>query len=232
MDLTAAEQRVLGVLLEKQRTTPDQYPLTLNALRLGCNQATNRDPVVDYDEAVLRDALERLGRRRWTRYASAAGSRAPKYRQLLDETLEVTPDEQALLAVLLLRGPQTLAELRTRTERLHAFAGIDEIVATLERLAGRSLVREIGRRPGQKEDRWQHMLGGDEPIDQAALPPYQEATPAASAAATAGAEADGVGRAGTGTGRIAAVEAEVRGLRDEVDALAARLAALERRAED
>ena len=225
MDLTTSEQRVLGALLEKQRTTPDQYPLTLNALRLACNQATNRDPVVDYDEEVLRDALERLGRRRWTRYASSAGSRAPKYRHLLDETLSVTPDEQAVLAVLLLRGPQTVAELRARTERLHAFADADAVVASLERLATRSLVREIGRRPGQKEERWQHMLGGDEPIDQAALEPYRETTPASSAAATAA--ADDVGRAGTGPGRIAAVEAELRGLRDEVDALRERIAALE-----
>ena len=122
MDLTPSEQRVLGVLLEKQRTTPDQYPLTLNALRLGCNQATNRDPVVDFDEETLRDALERLHRRRWTRYASSSGSRASKYRHLLDEALAVTPDEQAVLAVLLLRGPQTPGELRARTERLHRFS--------------------------------------------------------------------------------------------------------------
>ena len=229
MDLTAAEQRVLGALLEKQRTTPDQYPLTLNALRLACNQATNRDPVVDYDEAVLRDALERLGRRRWTRYASAAGSRAPKYRHLLDEALDVRPDEQGVLAVLLLRGPQTVAEMRARSERLHRFADTAAVVAALERLASRSLVREIGRRPGQKEERWQHMLGGDEPIDQASLPPYRETAPAASPAAVAGADADDVGRAGTGTGRIAAVEAEVRALRDEVDALRERLDAIERR---
>ena len=228
VDLTAPEQRVLGALLEKQRTTPDQYPLTLNALRLACNQATNRDPVVDYDEAVLRDALERLGRRRWTRYASSAGSRAPKYRHLLDETLSVTPDEQAVLAVLLLRGPQTVAELRTRSERLHAFPGADEVVASLERLAARSLVREIGRRPGQKEERWQHMLGDDEPIDQASLSPYQEATPAASVAAARVRRRRRRRAVGTGTGRIAAVEAQFRALRDEVDALRARIAALER----
>ena len=227
MDLTSSEQRVLGALLEKQRTTPDQYPLTLNALGLACNQATNRDPVVDYDEATLRDALERLGRRRWTRYASSAGSRAPKYRHMIDETLSVTPDEQGALAVLLLRGPQTVAEIRTRAERLHRFASADEVLATLERLAGRGLVREIGRRPGQKEERWQHMLGGDEPIDQASLPPYRETTPERSPAALAGALADDVARAGTGTARVAAVEAEVRGLRDELDALRARVAALE-----
>ena len=228
MDLTAPEQRVLGALLEKQRTTPDQYPLTLNALRLACNQATNRDPVVDYDETVLRDALERLGRRRWTRYASAAGSRAPKYRHLLDEALSVTPDEQGALAVLLLRGPQTVAEIRTRAERLHRFADLDAVVATLERLAERDLVREIGRRPGQKEERWQHMLGGDEPIDQASLEPYRESTPAPSPAASAVAGADDVARAGTGGARVAAVEAEVRALRAEVDALRGRVAELER----
>ena len=231
MDLTAPEQRVLGALLEKQRTTPDQYPLTLNALRLACNQATNREPVVDYDDAVLRDALERLGRRRWTRYASTSGSRAPKYRHLLDEALSITPDEQGALAVLLLRGPQTVAEIRARAERLRRFESTEETIATLGRLAARDLVREIGRRPGQKEERWQHMLGGDEPIDQASLPPYQESVPPHSPAADASVHADDVARAGTGTARIAAVEAEMRALRDEVDALAARVAELERDAD-
>ena len=230
MDLTFSEQRVLGVLLEKQRTTPDQYPLTLNALRLGCNQATNRDPVVDFDEETLRDALERLHRRRWTRYASSSGSRASKYRHLLDEALSVTPDEQAVLAVLLLRGPQTPGELRARTERLHRFSSADELLETLGGLMDRGLVREIGRRPGQKEDRWQHMLGGDVPLDTGALPPYQEGPPAPSPAAAAAARDDEVGRAGTGAGRIAAVEAEVRVLRDEIGALRSRLEALEREA--
>ena len=228
MDLTFSEQRVLGVLLEKQRTTPDQYPLTVNALRLGCNQATNRDPVVDFDEETLRDALERLHRRRWTRYASSSGSRASKYRHLLDEALSVTPDEQAVLAVLLLRGPQTPGELRSRTERLHRFSSADELLETLGGLMDRDLVREIGRRPGQKEDRWQHMLGGDVPLDTGALPPYQEGPPAPSPAAAAAARDDEIGRAGTGAGRIAAVEAEVRVLRDEVGALRERLEALER----
>lgn len=228
MDLTGSEQRVLGVLLEKQLTTPDQYPLTLNALRNGCNQATNRDPVVDYDEATLRDALERLGRRRWTRYASAAGSRAPKYRHLLDEALSVTRDEQAVLAVLLLRGPQTAAEVRARTERLHRFAGAEELADTFARLASRGLAREIGRRPGQKGDRWQHMLGDDTPIDQASLPPFQERVPEDSPAALDAADAGDVARAGTGSARIAAVEAELRSLRAELDALRARVEALER----
>lgn len=227
MDLTAPEQRVLGALLEKQRTTPDQYPLTLNALKNACNQSTNRDPVVDYDEATIRNALQRLERRRWTRYASAAGSRAPKYRHLLDEALAVTPDEQAVLAVLLLRGPQTAAEVRTRTERLHRFADTEELTETLERLVARRLAREIGRRPGQKGERWQHMLGDDTPIDQAALPPFQEQVPADIPAALNVAGAADVARAGTGSGRIAAVEAELRSLRAEVDALRERVEALE-----
>ena len=122
MEPTAAEMRVLGCLLEKQRTTPDAYPLTLNALRLACNQATNRDPVVDYDEATIRDALDHLTRRRWARAASGAGSRAAKFRHLFDETVGLAPDETALLTVLMLRGPQTVGELKGRAERLHAFS--------------------------------------------------------------------------------------------------------------
>ena len=117
MDLSAAEIRVLGCLLEKQRTTPDAYPLTLNALRAACNQSTNRDPVVAYDEATIRDAITRLSRRRWARLASGAGSRASKYRHLLDESLTRAPDELAVLCVLMLRGAQTPGELKGRTER-------------------------------------------------------------------------------------------------------------------
>ena len=120
MDLDPVEIRVLGCLVEKQRTTPDAYPLSLNALRLACNQSTNRDPVVQYDEEMIRGALHRLGRRGWTRLAGAG--RAAKYRHLLDEKPGLSADEQALLAVLALRGPQTPGELRARTERLHRFA--------------------------------------------------------------------------------------------------------------
>jgi len=110
MDLTPVEIRVLGCLVEKQRTTPDAYPLTLNALRLACNQATNRDPVLDLDEAAIRAALERLARRRWTRLASGPGSRTPKYRHLLSDALGLADDELSLLALLMLRGPQTPGE--------------------------------------------------------------------------------------------------------------------------
>jgi uncharacterized protein YceH (UPF0502 family) len=160
-DADPVELRVLGSLLEKQRTTPDQYPLSLNALRLACNQATNRDPVVDYDEGTIRQALDRLGRRNWTRLASGPGSRAAKFRQLFDEALGLVPAETALLAVLMLRGPQTAAELRTRAERLRPFDSVDEVERTLAALAERELVERRARRPGEREERWAQLLGGE-----------------------------------------------------------------------
>ena len=145
--------------MEKQRTTPDVYPLSLNSLRLACNQSTNRDPVVQYDEEVLRDALHRLQRRGYTRLASGAGSRAPKYRHLLAEALPMGEDEQAVVCVLMLRGPQTPGELKQRTERMHAFADLGGVHETLERLIGRGLVAVLERRPGQKEERYVQLLG-------------------------------------------------------------------------
>lgn len=153
--------RVLGCLLEKQQTTPDAYPLTLNALRLACNQATSRDPVVDYDEATVREAAQRLGQHGWTRLTSYHGSRTSKYRHLLDEALGISPDEQALLCVLMLRGPQTLGELKQRSERLHAFPDLASVEETLDRLTARELGRWLERRPGQKEARYAHLLGED-----------------------------------------------------------------------
>ena len=176
-----SELRVLGSLLEKQRTTPDTYPLTLNALRAACNQSTNRDPVVNYDEETIRDALARLGRRRWTRLASGHGSRAAKYRHLLDEELKVDRAEQALLAVLMLRGPQTPGELLQRTERLNHFDGSADLHAVLERLVERELAAGLGRRPGQREDRYMHLLGGDAPpeeVAEASVPPPRRPTTA------------------------------------------------------
>jgi uncharacterized protein YceH (UPF0502 family) len=161
VDLTAPEIRVLGCLLEKQRTTPEAYPLSLNALRLACNQSTNRDPVVDYDEATIRDALHRLSRRRWARLASGQGSRAPKYRHLLDEALPLPQDEVALLCVLMLRGAQTPGELKQRTERLYPLADLDAVHAGLERLIDRDLAVRLERRPGQKEERYTHRLSDD-----------------------------------------------------------------------
>src|SRR5438067_9506367 len=146
--LGCVEVRVLGCLLEKQRTTPDAYPLSLNALRLACNQSTNRDPVVEYDEAAIRDALHRLGRRRFTRLASGHGSRAAKYRHLLDEALGLDREEQALLTVLMLRGPQTPGELKQRAERLQPFPDLGALESALDRLIARDLALRLERRPG------------------------------------------------------------------------------------
>ncbi len=168
VNLSPSEIRVLGCLIEKQRTTPDAYPLSLNALRLACNQATNRDPVVEYDDAVLRDALHRLERRGYTRMASGAGSRAPKYRHLLAEALPMGADEQAVICVLMLRGPQTPGELKQRTERMHAFADLGGVHETLERLIARGLARALERRPGQKEERYVQLLGEGAENDDAA----------------------------------------------------------------
>ena len=174
-DLSPPELRVLGSLLEKQRTTPDVYPLTLNALRAACNQSTNRDPVVSYDEETIRDALHHLSRRRWTRLTSSHGSRAAKYRHLLAEELNISPEEQALLAVLMLRGPQTPGELLARSERLFHFDGADALHAVLERLGERELVVRLERRPGQREERYAHLLGDEVPEDVATGPPLAPA---------------------------------------------------------
>jgi uncharacterized protein YceH (UPF0502 family) len=159
--LQAEEVRVLGCLLEKQRTTPDAYPLSLNALRLACNQSTNRDPVVDYDEALLRGALHRLERRGLVRLASGAGSRAAKYRHLLADALPLDGGEQAVMCVLMLRGAQTPGELKQRTERMHAFSELADVHRTLDALIGRGLVERQPRRPGQKEERYLQLLEAD-----------------------------------------------------------------------
>jgi len=163
MDLDPVELRVLGCLIEKQRTTPDQYPLSLNSLRLAANQTTSREPVTDYDESTIRTALDRLGDRGWTRLASGPGSRAAKFRHLLDEALQLTPSQLALLAVLMLRGPQTAAELRLRSERLYPFGSVEDVEAALRGLAERELVAEGGRH------RWTQLLGpAGEPVAAAA----------------------------------------------------------------
>jgi uncharacterized protein YceH (UPF0502 family) len=166
MNLSPPEIRVLGCLLEKQRTTPDAYPLSLNALRLACNQSTNRNPIVDYDEALVRDALHRLERRGFTRLASGAGSRAAKYRHLLEQALPLESGEQALMCALMLRGPQTPGELKQRTERMHVFADLSAVGATLERLIERELVLREDRRPGQKEERYTQLLGQEQEGDR------------------------------------------------------------------
>lgn len=157
---TDEEIRVLGCLIEKQRTVPDQYPLSLNALRLACNQSTNRDPVVEYDEATVRRALGELGRRRWIRGASGHTSRVAKYRQLFEEELRLDQDQVAILAVLMLRGPQTPGELKQRVDRMFSFHDLAAVHTTLDALIGRELVERMPRRPGQKEERYRQMVGG------------------------------------------------------------------------
>ena len=206
MDVDAVEIRVLGCLIEKQRTTPDAYPLSLNALRLACNQATNRDPVVAYEEREIKAALERMSNRGWTRFASGVSSRALKYRQLLDEALGLSEPEISLLCVLMLRGPQTVGELKQRTERLHRFGSITEVAEVLDGLTRRELVARLERRPGQKEERWEQLLGGDaEPATEPATEPV--ASPVA----------------GEGADRLGAIEERLERLEGAFDELIGRL---------
>jgi uncharacterized protein YceH (UPF0502 family) len=168
--LSPTELRVLGCLIEKQRTTPEQYPLTLNALRLACNQATNREPVLELDESEVRSAAQHLGTLGWARLATGPGSRTAKYRQLFGEALDLMPQEVSLLAVLMLRGPQTVPELKTRTERLHRFESNDEVTEWLGRLDEKELVHLLPKQPGRREARWTHLLAagptGAGPIDE------------------------------------------------------------------
>jgi hypothetical protein len=159
-ELTPPEQRVLGCLIEKRWTTPDQYPLSLNALRLACNQSTNRDPVTTYDEATVRQAADRLTKYGLARLASGHSSRATKYRHLAEEGLGLGREELAVLAVLLLRGPQTPGELKARSDRMASIASLSDVERVLSVLADRGYVRRLGRRPGQKEDRFEQLLGG------------------------------------------------------------------------
>jgi uncharacterized protein YceH (UPF0502 family) len=173
--LDPVELRVLGCLIEKQRTTPDQYPLTLNSLRLACNQSTNRDPVVGYSEEQVREAVQRLGHIGWARLATGPGSRVAKYRHLFDEALGLDSHETALLALLVLRGPQTAAELKTRSERLARFGDVAEVTSVLARLDERELAHLLPRRPGQREERWTHLLASESAETAAAVEPDEPA---------------------------------------------------------
>jgi uncharacterized protein len=168
--LNPEEGRVVGSLIEKQLTTPQQYPLTMNSLLLACNQSSNRDPVVDFDERTVDGALTSLKSAGIVRFVHPSHGRSvTRYRQVLEETLGLSDTELALLGVLLLRGPQTAGELRSRTERMAQFEGIGAVDSELDRLAIRPdpLVRKLPRRPGQKEERWIQLLAeqvlGDEP---------------------------------------------------------------------
>ena len=224
MEPDAVEIRVLGCLIEKQRTTPDVYPLTLNSLRLACNQSTNRDPVVDYDDGTVRAGLDRLVQRKWTTLASWSNRRAMKYRHTLDTALALDDAEVALLCVLMLRGPQTPGELRARTERLHRFADSGELEETLDRLMGRELAERLERRPGQREERYRQLLGDLEA--EAAPAPAQAAEAAAPAEAQAPAEAAAPVAAPSPPTGLAAPAPDPAPVPD--DGLAARVERLER----
>jgi uncharacterized protein YceH (UPF0502 family) len=239
MDPDPVELRVVGCLIEKQRTTPDVYPLSLNSLRLACNQSTNRDPVVDYDEATVSEALKRTALRGWTRLASGAGSRARKYRHLLDEALDLDQAELSLVAVLMLRGVQTPGELKQRSARMHPFESLAAVHETLDRLVERELVARHPRQPGQKEDRYEHLLGAEGESAAAATASAAAASGASgeaasepsgasvpvSTASAAGAPAgdDAAAGAAGAEDRLDRLEREVAELRSQLEELRAAL---------
>jgi uncharacterized protein YceH (UPF0502 family) len=213
--LTPVEQRVLGCLIEKRWTTPDQYPLSLNALRLACNQATNRDPVTAYDEHEVRDAAQRLSRYGLARLASGAGSRATKYRHLAEEALGLDRDQLAVLSVLLLRGEQTPGELKARSERMgQRIRSLEDLERVLGELIGRGYAASVGRRPGQKEERFRQLLG-------------DEGGPAGSQPPAPGSPAPGPSAVGEPPRLAPATAAPVPSAAPSGPALEARVAALE-----
>jgi uncharacterized protein YceH (UPF0502 family) len=218
-ELTPPEQRVLGCLIEKRWTTPDQYPLSLNGLRLACNQSTNRDPVTSYDETTVREAAQRLSLYGLARLASGHGSRATKYRHLAEEALGLGREELAVLAVLLLRGPQTPGELKARTERMAPLTSLDDVERVLETLTEREYVRRIGRRPGQKEDRFEQLLGGSGGRDGDSAPAPADTAASFSEPPPAPAPAPWASENGGLADRVAALEAEVSALRSELEEL-------------
>ncbi len=202
--LSATETRVLGVLIEKERTVPDTYPLSLNALTAGCNQKNNRDPLMSASEGEVQAAVDRL--RPLSLVIESSGSRVMRYSQNVQRVLKVPSEAVALLATLWLRGPQTAAELRSASERLHRFADVSSVEGYLEELAtrpaeqGGPLVTLLPRRPGMREQRWAHLLSG----------------PVAEEAGHSPAPVDA-----TGTDELARLREDVRRLSDEVAALKA-----------
>jgi uncharacterized protein YceH (UPF0502 family) len=217
-ELDAHEARVIGCLIEKQITTPDQYPLSLNALANACNQKSNRDPVLALDEVTVQQVVDRLSRKHLLFEKSGFGSRVPKYQQCFCNTefasLKFTPQETAIVCELLLRGPQTPGELRSRAARMAPFTDGTAVEAALESLAshaGGALVARLPREPGRRESRYAHLFCG-----AAALEALQAGAPAAADAPAAPAD-------GSIAQRIAALEDEVRALRSGLDELRARL---------
>jgi hypothetical protein len=208
-ELSPVETRVLGCLLEKERLTPENYPISLNSLVAACNQSTNREPVSSFEDRAVDDALTSLRQEKLAIMIHAAGSRVQKYRHNLPAHYDLAPREIALLCVLMLRGPQTPGELRQRTERMHSFPSLEELEAALAGLArgDEPLVRLLPARPGQKERRYVQLLSG-EPSEET----LQGTTPAA-----ADAGEPGVSR----SARIEALELEVGKLREQVQGLRA-----------
>jgi len=201
-ELNDIEVRVLGSLVEKQVTTPEYYPLTLNALMLACNQKNNRTPVTAYDETTVAGALESLREKNLAYVFYGSTSRVPKYKHVLPEVMHLTQPELALMCVLLLRGPQTTGELATRAFRLHEFSGLEEVESTLNTLISREpdpLVMRMPRQAGQKEARFAHLLSGEVIADTAS----EAVVPAR----------------GRGNDRVLALEAEVETLKAEVGML-------------
>ena len=200
--LSAIEARILGSLVEKEATTPENYPLTANAVVLACNQKNNREPVMDLQPGVVGHALRELVDRRLARYVE--GARAQRYEHRFAESYSITKQQQALLSVLLLRGPQTAAELHARCERLATFDGPEQVRDILERLITRTpaLAVNLGRGAGQREDRYMHLLGGPVSAEQFAV--VAKAAPPARSSLEA---------------RIDALEAAVAALQADVDAL-------------
>ncbi|MGA9042870.1 MAG: YceH family protein [Terriglobales bacterium] len=209
MVLNEVETRVLGSLMEKDATTPDYYPLSLNALVNACNQKNNRDPVMSLDETAVREALDSLQQKRLAGPARGADSRVTKYEHRAQEVFNFTRGESAILCVLLLRGPQTPGELRGRTERLHRFEHLDEVLSAMQRLMQREppLARVLPRQPGTKESRYMHLLSGD--IEDAGE--LGSSVARAPSPATASSAAD--------VSRITRLEEEVVELRKEVSDL-------------
>ena len=172
---------MLGCLAEKDMATPEYYPLSLNALTNACNQKSNREPVVSYDDATVRTALSGLRDQGFAAFVSEAGSRVEKYKHRLNERFNFTRGELAVLCVLLLRGPQTGGELRQRTDRLHAFQDLDAVQHTLDKLATRepSLVKQLERLPGTKEPRWAHLMSGEPVVEMGEAPSVTHVSPLA-----------------------------------------------------
>lgn len=201
-ELTAPESRVLGCLMEKEMTTPEYYPLSLNGLVNACNQKSNRNPVVSYDEETVLQALDELKANHLALQSNAA--RVSKYEHHVAKTFNLVTREMAILCILLLRGAQTMGELRARTERMYAFGDIDETAETIHSLEDMGLVRQMPRQPGQKESRFVHLMSGEVECSEAS----GEALPDPTAP-----------QAPARNERIAALEEETRSLREELDKL-------------